>query len=135
MKCSLDVGCEESGKCYAECCGKPEHCGMENNDMKYLHENDTKIAMIAWIILICGVIASLVYLVGCSYVRYDGRADGSTSFISIRLATDSDVKNAEFVTEKDKRSGKINDYNSNQTKGAEAISAGAVKGLVKGIIP
>jgi hypothetical protein len=103
--------------------------------MKYLHENDTKLAMIAWTILMCGVIASLVYLVGCSYFRYDGRADGSTSFTSVRLATDSDVKNAEFVTEKDKRKGSINDYTSGQTKGAEAVSAGAVKGFVKGIIP
>jgi hypothetical protein len=103
--------------------------------MKYLHENDTKLAMIAWILLLFGVIASLLYLVGCSYVRYDGRSDGSTQFTSIRLATDSDVKSAEFVTEKDKRKGSINDYTSGQTKGAEAVSAGAMKGLVKGIIP
>jgi hypothetical protein len=103
--------------------------------MKYLHENDTKLALISWIILLTFVIVSIFYLIGCSYVRYDGRADGSTSFTSIRLATDSDVKNAEFVTEKDKRKGSINDYTSGQTKGAEAVSAGAVKGLVKGIIP
>jgi hypothetical protein len=103
--------------------------------MKYLHENDTKLAMIAWIILVLCLIVSFFYLTACSYIKYSGNADGSTQFTSVRFATDSDVKNANFVTEKDKRSGLINDYNSNQTKGAEAVSSGIVKGAIKGIIP
>jgi len=89
------------------------------------------------IIAIYAIIAAMLF--GCSYVKYEGKPDGSTVASGFELGTTRALTGAKFSTDKNGvRSLSIDNFNADQVEGMKQINQGLgliIEGAAKGAKP
>ena len=89
------------------------------------------------IIAIYAIIAAMIF--GCSYVKYEGKPDGSTVASGFELGTTRALTGAKFSTDKNGvRSLSIDSFNADQVEGMKQINQGLgliIEGAAKGVKP
>ena len=80
-----------------------------------------------------------VLLTSCSYVKYEGKPDGSTVASGFELGTTRALTGAKFSTDKNGvRSLSIDSFNADQVEGMKQINQGLeliIEGAAKGVKP
>ena len=80
-----------------------------------------------------------VLLTSCSYVKYEGKPDGSTVASGFELGTTRALTGAKFSTDKNGvRSLSIDRFNADQVEGMKQINQGLeliIEGAAKGVKP
>ena len=82
---------------------------------------------------------ALLSLASCSYVKYEGKPDGSTVASGFELGTTRALTGAKFSTDKNGvRSLSIDNFNADQVEGMKQINQGLgliIEGAAKGAKP
>ena len=81
----------------------------------------------------------LMLLTSCSYVKYEGKPDGSTVASGFELGTTRALTGAKFSTDKNGvRSLSIDNFSADQVEGMKQINQGLgliIEGAAKGVKP
>ena len=88
-------------------------------------------------IAIYAIIAAMLF--GCSYVKYEGKPDGSTVARGFEIGTTRALTGAKFSTDKNGvRSLSIDNFSADQVEGMKQINQGLgliIEGAAKGAKP